>query len=93
MTVLIIWLIAFCLIAYFVYQRWNSGVSQGLDKLLPSFLKSHGNNRYLWVVTLAVLGATTLVQPVDMLLVVLLLGLIGWGVMALVNWAGNKTHR
>ncbi|BBI60436.1 hypothetical protein [Vreelandella sulfidaeris] len=93
MTVLIIWLIAFCLIAYFVYQRWNSGVSQGLDKLLPSFLKSHGNNRYLWVITLAVLGATTLVQPVDMLLVVLLLGLIGWGVMALVNWAGNKTHR
>ncbi|RBI66521.1 hypothetical protein DQ400_14185 [Vreelandella sulfidaeris] len=93
MTVLIIWLIAFCLIAYFVYQRWNSGVSQGLDKLLPSFLKSHGNNRYLWVITLAVLGATTLVQPVDMLLVVLLLGLIGWGVMALVSWAGNKTHR
>lgn len=92
MTILIIWLIAFCLIAYFAYQRWDSGVSQGLDKVLPGFLKSHGENRYLWVLTLAVLGATTLVKPVDILLVTILLGLIGWGVMALVNWAGSKAN-
>ncbi|MDN3559044.1 hypothetical protein [Vreelandella neptunia] len=92
MTILIIWLVAFCLIAYFVYQRWNSGVSEGLDKVLPDFLKSHGDNRYLWVITLAVLGATTLVQPVEMLLVVILLALIGWAIMALTKWAGNKTH-
>jgi len=92
MTILIIWLVAFCLIAYFAYQRWNSGVSQGLDKVLPGFLKSHGDNRYLWVITLAILGATTLVQPVEMLLVVLLLGVIGLAVMALINWAGNKSH-
>lgn len=92
MTILIIWLIAFCLIAYFTYQRWDSGVSQGLDKVLPGFLKSHGENRYLWVFALAVLGATTLVKPVDMLLVVILLGLIGWGVMALVNWVGSKAN-
>lgn len=92
MTILIIWLIAFGLIAYFANRRWSSGVSQGLDKLLPSFLKSHGDNRYLWVITLAVLGATTLVQPVEILLVVILLSLIGWGVMALVNWAGNKAN-
>ncbi|MGQ7260504.1 hypothetical protein [Vreelandella sp. V005] len=92
MTILIIWLAAFCLIAYFVNDRWNKGVSQGLDKVLPNFLKSHGSNRYLWVLTLAVLGATTLVQPVEMLLVVLLLGLIGWAIMALVSWANNKTH-
>ncbi|MBT2773577.1 hypothetical protein J7J47_15220 [Halomonas sp. ISL-60] len=92
MTILIIWLIAFCLIAYFANQRWNSGFSQGLDKVLPGFLKTHGDNRYLWVITLAVLGATTLVKPVDMLLVVILLALIGWAVMALVNWAGSKVH-
>lgn len=93
MTTLIIWLIAFCLIAYFANKRWNSGFSQGLDKILPSFLKTHGDNRYLWVISLAVLGATTLVRPVDMLLVVILLALIGWAVMALINWAGKKTHR
>ena len=92
MKILIIWFVAFCLIAYFVNDRWNKGVSQGLDKVLPSFLKSHGSNRYLWVLTLAVLGATTLVQPVEMLLVVLLLGLIGWAIMALASWASNKTH-
>lgn len=92
MTILIIWLIAFCLIAYFVNERWNKGVSEGLDKMLPSVMKSHGSNRYLWVITLAVLGATTLVQPVEMLLVVLLLGLIGLGIMALASWASNKTH-
>lgn len=92
MTILLIWLIAFCLIAYFANQRWDSGVSQGLDKVLPSFLKTYGDNRYLWVITLAVLGATTLVQPVEMLLVVILLCLIGWGVMALVSWAGNKAN-
>ncbi|MDN7131830.1 hypothetical protein [Vreelandella profundi] len=92
MTIFFIWLIAFCLIAYFVNQRWNNGVSQGLDKVLPGFLKSDGDNRYLWVITLAVLGATTLVQPVEMLLVAILLGLIGWGVSALVSWAGNKAN-
>ncbi|HDZ47195.1 hypothetical protein LCGC14_0028140 [marine sediment metagenome] len=92
MTILIIWLIGFGLIAYFANQRWNSGVSRGLDKMLPNILKSHGSNRNMWVIVLAVLGATALVQPVEMLLVVILLALIGWGVMALVNWAGNKTH-
>lgn len=86
MTVLIIWLIAFVLIAYFVHQGWNTGVSQGLDKVLPGFLKSHGDNRYLWVVTLAILGATTLVQPVEMLLVVILMALIGWAIIAMANW-------
>ncbi|GEN28254.1 hypothetical protein HVA01_19000 [Halovibrio variabilis] len=92
MTILIIWLIAFCLIAYFTYQRWDSGVSQGLDKVLPGFLKSHGENRYLWVLTLSVLGATTLVKPVDILLVTILLGLIGWGITALASWASSKAN-
>jgi len=27
-----------------------------------------------------------------MLLVVILLALIGWAIMALAKWAGNKTH-
>lgn len=92
MTIFFIWLIAFVLIAYFANQRWNSGVSQGLDKLLPSVLKTHGDNRYLWVISLAVLGATTLVRPVDILLVAILLALFGFLTMKLVNWAGSKTN-
>ena len=56
MTIFFIWVIAFVLIAYFANKRWESGVSQGLDKMLPEVLKSHGDNRYLWVAALAVLG-------------------------------------
>jgi preprotein translocase subunit SecG len=93
MTVLIIWFIAFFLIAYFANKRWDSGVSQGLDKMLPGVLKSHGENRYLWVAALSVLGATTLVRPVDILLVVILLAIIGLVVMKLVKSASGKpTH-
>ena len=40
MTIFLIWVIAFVLIAYFANKRWENGVSQGLDKMLPSVLKS-----------------------------------------------------
>ncbi|GED44542.1 hypothetical protein HME01_03940 [Vreelandella aquamarina] len=90
MTIFFIWVIAFVLIAYFANKRWESGVSQGLDKMLPSVLKSHGDNRYLWVVALAVLGATTLIRPVDVLLVAILLAVIALVVMKLANWASSK---
>ncbi|KPQ21437.1 MULTISPECIES: hypothetical protein [unclassified Halomonas] len=89
MTLLLIWLIAFVLIGYFVNQRWQT-VSAGLDKMLPAALKTHGDNRWLWVSALAVLGATTLVRPVDVLLVAILLGIIGLVVFKLINWASSK---
>jgi len=93
MTIFLIWVIAFALIAYFAHKRWDSGVSQGLDKMLPSILKTHGENRYLWIGAMAVLGATTLVRPVDILLVVILAAIIGLIVMKLANWASSKaTH-
>ncbi|WP_346797404.1 hypothetical protein R5M92_01800 [Halomonas sp. Bachu 37] len=90
MTILLIWLIAFAVIFYFTYTRWNKGFSGGLDNLLPSILKSHGDDRLLWSAVLAVLGATTLVNPVDMLLVAILLGIIGFIVVKLVGWAGDR---
>ena len=40
MTIFLIWVIAFVLIAYFANKRWESGVSQGLDKMLPSVLSA-----------------------------------------------------
>ncbi|MCC5901078.1 MAG: hypothetical protein JJT87_03970 [Halomonas sp.] len=93
MTVFLLWIIAFVLIGYFANKRWESGVSQGLDKMLPDVLKTHGENRYVWIGALAILGATTLVRPVDILLVVILLAIIGLIVMKLANWASNKvTH-
>lgn len=92
MTILLLWIIAFVLIAYFANKRWNSGVSQGLDKMLPGVLKSHGENRYLWVGALAVLGATTLVRPVDVLLVAILLAVIGLVIAKLAGWASSMSH-
>jgi len=92
MTIFFIWVIAFVLIAYFANKRWESGVSQGLDKMLPEVLKSHGDNRYLWVAALAVLGATTLIRPVDVLLVAILLAVIGFIIVKLANWASSMAH-
>lgn len=91
MTVFVLWVIAFVLIAYFANKRWDNGVSQGLDKMLPDVLKTHGDNRHLWIGALAILGATTLVRPVDILLVVVLLAIIGLVVMKLASWASSKT--
>lgn len=92
MTILLLWIIAFVLIAYFAHKRWDSGVSQGLDKMLPSVLKSHGENRYLWVGALAVLGATALVRPVEVLLVAILLAVIGLVIVKLAGWASSMSH-
>ncbi|MWJ29407.1 hypothetical protein LG290_04250 [Halomonas sediminis] len=93
MTILLIWVIAFALILYFTYARWDKGISQGLDKVLPGVLKSHGENRLMWSVVLAILGATTLVRPVDILLVVLLLAIIGIIAVKLATWLSGKfTH-
>lgn len=76
MTIFVIWVIAFAVIFYFANKRWNDGVSQGVDKMLTAMLKSHGKNRYIWVAAIAVLGATALVRPVDVLLVIILLTII-----------------
>ncbi len=91
MTIFFIWVIAFVLIAYFANKRWDSGLSQKLDKMLPEVLKTHGENRHLWVLALAILGATTLVRPVDILLVVVLLTIIGLVIAKLATWASSKT--
>ncbi|WP_290790284.1 hypothetical protein [Halomonas sp.] len=89
MTQVVIWLIAFVAIFFLTFKRWDS-VSPSLDRALPDLLKSRGDNRILWGLSLAILGATVLVRPVDILLTVLLaviIGLIGWKI---VGWAMNK---
>ncbi|GAB2725493.1 hypothetical protein GCM10027172_19730 [Halomonas garicola] len=90
MTIFVIWVIAFALIFYFANKRWNDGVSQGIDKMLTAMLKSHGKNRYIWVAAIAVLGATALVRPIDVLLVVILLGIIALIVAKVASVAGKK---
>lgn len=90
MTIFVIWVIAFALIFYFANKRWNDGVSQGVDKMLTVMLKSHGNNRYIWVAAIAVLGATALVRPVEVLLVVILLAIIALVVAKVASMVSSK---
>jgi len=89
MIQVVLWLIAFAAILFLTFKRWDS-VSPALDRALPDVLKSRGDNRTLWGLSLAILGATVLVRPVDILLTVVLaviIGLVGW---KLASWAMNK---
>lgn len=88
----VIWLIAFVAIFFLCYTRWAASVSQSLDKVLPAVMATKGDNRLVWSLALAVLGATTLVRPVDILLIVILVGLITLVSMKLVAWASSKAN-
>lgn len=89
MTQVVIWLIAFALILALTFKRWES-VSPALDRILPEVLKSHGENRTVWGLALAILGATVLVRPVDILLTVVLAVIIALVGIKLAGWAMNK---
>lgn len=89
MIQVVLWLLAFAAILFLTFKYWDTA-SPALDRVLPELLKSHGDNRTLWGLTLAVLGATVLVRPVDILLTLVLaviIGLVGW---KLAGWAMNK---
>ena len=92
MTEIVLWLITFGLILYFCLTLWQTRVSAGLNKVIPRILKSGDENRWVWSISLAILGATTLVRPVDILLTVTILALVGLIVTKLVGWAMAKTE-
>ncbi|WP_299315356.1 hypothetical protein [uncultured Halomonas sp.] len=89
MTQVVIWLIAFALILALTFKRWES-VSPALDRVLPDLLKSRGENRTVWGLSLAILGATVLVRPVDILLTVVLAVIIALVGIKLAGWVMNK---
>ena len=90
MTVTIIWLIGFAAILYFSLRGWESAVSPFLARVLPEALRSDGDDRWIWCPALAVLGATFLVRPVDMLLTLLFIALVAWVAKRLMGWAMKK---
>lgn len=89
MTQVVIWLIAFAAILVLSLKRWPS-FSTSLDGMLPQPMKTGGDNSVVWSVALAVLGATALVRPVDVLMTVILLGLLALIGVKLGSWAMNK---
>lgn len=92
MTEIVLWLIAFALILYYSIKMWETKVSAGLNKVMPRVIKNGDENRWVWSLALATLGATTLVRPIDILLTVILLviaGLIAWKVT---SWAMSNVN-
>ncbi|MDT8894110.1 hypothetical protein RSO41_05530 [Halomonas sp. I1] len=89
MIVTLIWVIAFAVILLLCLKRWEASVSDMLDKLLPGALRSE-DDRWVWSPAIAVLGATALVRPVDMLLTLLIIGLLALIGGKLMCWAMNK---
>ncbi|WP_104202484.1 hypothetical protein [Billgrantia saliphila] len=92
MTVTVLWLIAFALIFYFSYIKWESSVSPGLNKIMPRVLKSGHDNRWVWSLALAVIGATTLVRPIDMLLTAIVVAVLLLVVKKLADWALGRAN-
>ncbi|WP_444678143.1 hypothetical protein [Halomonas sp. E19] len=90
MTEIVLWLIAFALILYFCIKQWETTVSAGVSKVVPRVIKSNDDNRWVWSLALAVLGATALVRPVDMLLTLILVALLALIVRKAVSWGMNK---
>ncbi|MBF7052111.1 hypothetical protein IOC61_02105 [Halomonas sp. KAO] len=89
MAQVVIWLIAFAAILFLSLKRWPS-LSASLDGMLPQPMKTGGDNGVVWSLGLAVLGATALVRPVDVLMTVILLVLLAVIGVKLGSWAMNK---
>ena len=92
MTEIVLWLIAFALILYYSIKMWETKDSAGLNKVMPRVIKNSDENRWVWSLALATLGATTLVRPIEILLTVILLviaGLIAWKVT---SWAMSNVN-
>ena len=90
MTVTLIWLIAFGVILFLSLKSWNGALGSAFERRLPNTSKESKEDRWIWSVGLAVLGATFIVNPVSMLLTLLLLGLIAWVVTKLARWGLGK---
>lgn len=75
MTIAIIWLVAFVFFLYMLLTRWDASVSAKLDALLPAVMRSH-DDRYVLAPALAVLLATAIVAPVEVLMVAIIIGVV-----------------
>ena len=92
MTLTLIWLIAFAVLLFLFLKRWDVSVSSILDALLPAVLRSE-DDRWVWCPALAVLGATFIVRPVDMLFTLIVIGLVVLIGTKLASWVMNKVDQ
>lgn len=92
MTETLIWLIAFAVILVLTVKSWDGALGRFFATRVPRPLQSTRDDRWIWCPAIAVLGATAIVRPVDMLLTLLLLALLIWGIKKLVGVTLNVKH-
>lgn len=90
MTVTLIWLVVFAVILFFSFKSWEGALGRFFDRKVPAVLRSAGDDRWVWCLAMAVLGATLIVNPVSMLLTLLIIALIAWVLKKLVGWGMSK---
>ncbi|SFH37114.1 hypothetical protein [Modicisalibacter xianhensis] len=88
----LVWLIAFGVILFLSLKSWDGALGKAFERRLPHTFKGSDDDRWIWSIGLAVIGATFIVRPVSMLLTLLLMGLIAWIVVKLARWGLSKTH-
>lgn len=90
MTVTLIWLIVFAVILFIALKNWEGALGRFFDRKVPAALRSNSDDRWIWCLAIAVLGATLIVNPVSMLLTLLIIALIAWVMKKLVGWGMSK---
>lgn len=89
MLLTVIWLVAFAVTLALLIKSWDSSVDAAMDCLLPRLLRSDGD-RWIWCPAIAVLVATTIVAPIDMLMTLLVIGLLLLIGIKLGGWVMSK---
>lgn len=89
MTIAIIWLVAFVFFLYMFLKRWDVSVSAKLDALLPAVMRSPGDQHIL-APAMAVLLATAIVAPVEMLMVAIIIGVVALIISKVAGRVMNK---
>lgn len=91
MTLFVIWVLAFAVLLAVMIKAWDKGLSCALGSLLPAVLRSE-DDQWIWCPALAVLGATAIVFPIDMLMTLLVIGIIALVGCKLGCWVMGKIH-
>lgn len=91
MTIAIIWLVAFVFFLFILLKRWDVSVSAKLDAILPAIMRSHDDHQVL-APALAVLLATAIVSPVEMLMVAIIIGVVALLATKLIGYVMNKAN-
>lgn len=85
MVVALVWVIAFAVILFLTLKSWDGALGRFFANRVPKHMRSTGDERWVWCPAIAVLGATAIISPVDMLLTLILLAIILWVVKKLVG--------